>query len=203
MKKLIVIATMCAMSAVWADDDKAKPAGKKKPANPMAMQAPKPGPEAKELLGLVGTWKSNDTMEKVESMMMPGGEGTSTETYTRGPGGFSVVLHVTGVTGPMAGFHGLGVLSYNPEEQLYKMAWVDSMGPGLTMEAGHKEGNDIVMTGEMSMGGKKYKTKDVMSDRTPTSFTLTSYSDDGTGEKKMMTIKLTKEETKPKTEAPK
>ena len=192
MKKLLVIATICALSAVAADD-KAKTTEKKKPAGG-AMMAPKPAPEARELRELVGTWKTQDTVEKAEGMMVPGGEGASTETITLGPGGYSVVMHVRSTSGPMANFRGVGVLAWNPEESEYKFAWVESMMPGLAVATGHKEGNDIVMNGEVKMGGKAFKTKDVISDRTATTFTLTSYVDDGSGEKKVMTMKATKEE---------
>jgi hypothetical protein len=44
------------------------------------------------------------------------------------------------------------------------------------------------------MGGKKMSIRDVVSDRTPTSYTLTSFMNDGAGEKKSMTIKFTKQE---------
>lgn len=192
MKKLLVIGIICVLGAVAADD-KAKTAEKKKPAGAGAMMAPKPAPEQRELRDLVGTWKSTDSYEKIEGMM-PGGEGTSTITATQGPGGYSVVLHVKSTSGPMGNFHGMGVIAWSPEDKEYKEAWVDSMMPGVTLETGQKEGNDLVMKGEMKMGGKTYKMRDVISDRTPTSYTLTSYMDDGSGEKKTMTIKATKEE---------
>ena len=47
------------------------------------------------------------------------------------------------------------------------------------------------------MMGKKMAVKDVISDRAPTSYTLTSYMNDGSGEKKVMTIKYTKQEAAP------
>jgi len=191
MKKFFVIAIICVLSAAAADD-KAKNADKKPAAG---MMPPKPSPEARQLRDLVGTWKTTDTFEKIEGMM-PGGEGTSTETITLGPGGYSVIMHIKGTAGPMASFRALGVLTWNPDEKAYKMGWVDSMTPGINVGTGHKEGSDLVMTSEVKMGGKTYKTKDVMSDWTPTAYTLTSYMDDGTGEKKTMTIKATKEEAK-------
>ena len=192
MKKLIVIGMICALAAIAADD-KVKTAEKKKPAGAGAMMAPKPAPEARELRDFLGTWKSTETYEKIEGMM-PGGEGTSTIVATPGPGGYSIMLNVKGITGPMSGFRGIGVLAWSPEDKEYKQAWTDSMTPGITLSTGHKEGNDLVMSGEMKMGGKSFKTRDVISDRTPTSYTLTSYMDDGSGEKKTMTIKATKEE---------
>jgi hypothetical protein len=190
MKRLVLIAVVCAVAAV-AGDEKPKPTGKTKPAAG-AMVAPRPAPEARELRDFVGVWNTAETYEKIEGMM-PGGEGTSVETITLGPGGYSVVMHIRSVTSPMGPFRAVGILVWSVEDKEYKFAWVDSMTPGLTVERGHKEGNDIVLKGEMSMGGKTYKTRDVLSDRTPTSYTLTSYTDDGSGEKKMMTIKATKE----------
>src|SRR5260370_38891593 len=158
MKKLLLILTICGLTTLWGDDEKPKTADK--PANANAgMPMAKPGPEARDLLSLVGTWKSNDTMEKIEGMM-PGGEGTSTEVITRGPGGHSVILHVTGTSGPMASFRGMGVLAWRgrfggrsffcscfarrPEENAYKMAWVENMMPGLTLQTVRKDGNDTV-----------------------------------------------------------
>lgn len=196
MKKFFVIATICALCAAAADD-KAKNTEKKPAAG---MMPPKPSPEARQLRDLVGTWKTTDTFEK--SDVMPAGEGTSTETITLGPGGYSVVMNIKGTEGPMTGFRAIGVLSWNPEDKAYKMGWVDSMMPGLNVGTGHKEGNDLIMTSEMKMGGKTYKTKDVMSDWTPTSYTLTSYMNDGTGEKKTMTIKAVKEAPAAKTSKP-
>jgi hypothetical protein len=45
------------------------------------------------------------------------------------------------------------------------------------------------------MNGKKIGIKDVISDRAPTSFNLTSFANDGSGEKQMMSIKFTKQES--------
>ena len=68
------------------------------------------------------------------------------------------------------------------------------MTPGIMIETGHKDRNNLVFTGEMQMMGKKISVKDVISDRTPASYTLTSYMNDGSGEKKVMTIKYNKQE---------
>src|SRR5437899_11145619 len=91
-------------------------------------------------------------------------------------------------------FAGHGVLTWDPTEKAYKFAWVDSMMPGWVVETGHMEGQNLVLTGETMMMGKKMSVKDVISDRTPTSYTLTSFMNDGSGEKLMMTIKFTKQE---------
>jgi len=171
-----------------------KPAAKKKSAEsggapPMA----KPAPEMKELRGLIGTWTTEEKFEP--SPWMPsGGTATGVNTVRSGPGGFSVLMEQNSKSA-MGSFRGHGVLTWDPNEKAYKTAWADSMMPGFIVETGHKEGDNIVMTGEMMMMGKKISFKDVISDRTPTSYTLTSFMNDGSGEKKSMSIKFTKQET--------
>lgn len=194
MRKLLAIAAICALSA-FAGDEKSNPAAKKETAKKAAsaMKAPPVAPEAKDLHGLVGTWKTTDTFEKVEGIS-PGGEGSSMQSVTMGPGGYSVIMRLRGMEGPFGRWNGLGVLAWSPDEKVYKMAWVESTAPGLMVETGVKEGEDIVMRGEAKMGGKTFKTRDVISDRTATSYTLTAYADDGSGEHKVMTSKATREE---------
>jgi hypothetical protein len=163
----------------------------KKAPSGAAMEMPKPVPEMKELAYFVGTW---NTVEKFEvSTFMPnGGTSSGTNTVRLGPGGFSALMeqHSKSSMGP---FWGHGVMAWDPEVKAYKFAWTDSMAPGIMLETGHIEGNNLVWKGEVSMMGKKYAVKDVISDRTPTSYTMTSYMNDGSGEKKTMTIKATKQ----------
>lgn len=167
-----------------------KSATKKKSAD-AGMSMPKPAAEMKELRALVGTWSSDETFEP--SPFMPGGTATGTNTVRLGPGGFTVLMDQRSKS-TMGPFVGHGVLTWDPNEKAYKTVWADSMTPGVTVDTGHKEGDNIVYTGEMTMGGKKIATKTVISDRTPTSYTLTGYANDGSGEKKTMTIKFTKKE---------
>ena len=164
----------------------------KKAASATGMAMPKPAPEMKDLRDLIGIWSTDETFE-VSPFMPSGGTATGTNTVRLGPGGFSVLMEQRSKTA-MGSFSGHGVLSWDPNEKAYKMAWVDSMTPGVTLETGHKEGENIVYKGEVMMMGKKLALKDVISDRTPTSYTLTSYMNDGSGEKKTMTIKATKQE---------
>ncbi|HLJ45196.1 MAG TPA: DUF1579 family protein [Bryobacteraceae bacterium] len=191
MKKYVaIIAAALLSTAAWAQDKKAEP--KKKPAATAAAPGmPKPGPEMKELRDLVGSWTTDEAYE--ESPMMKAGTGSGSVTARMYPGGFSLIMEVRSKS-TMGAFSGHGVMSWDPNDKVYKYAWVDSMTPGLMLETGKKEGNDLVFTGEIMMMGKKYTNKDVISDRTPTSYTLTSYSNDGSGEKKVMTIKATKQE---------
>jgi hypothetical protein len=169
---------------------------KKKAAAPAAgaMAMPKPAPEMKELRALIGTWTSDEAYEA--SPMGPAGTGSGTNTARLGPGGFSVLMEQRS-KGSMGAFVGHGVYSWDPDQKAFLGAWVDSMTPGLQTDAGKKVGDTLVFTGETKMGGKTFKVRDVWSDFTPTSHTLTSYSNDGSGEKKIMTIKFTKQEPPP------
>lgn len=156
------------------------------------MPMPKPAPEMKELRELIGTWATEETMEPAP-WMPSGGTGTGTNSVRSGPGGFTMIMDHRSKSA-MGAFTGHGIITWDPNEKVYKMVWADSMSPGVVIETGRKEGDNFVYTGEAMMMGKKIKVKDVISDRTPTSYTLTSYMDDGTGEKKMMTMKFTKKE---------
>jgi hypothetical protein len=195
MKRRIAMLIVTAAVACFTATAQEKKAETKKKSVAASADAgmPKPGPEMKELRGFLGTWTSEETYEK--SPTMPeGGTGTGTNTMRQGPGGFSMLMDQRSKIGPVS-YWGHGVLTYDSNEKAYKMFWVDNMTPGGVVSTGHKEGDNFVYTGEMMMGGKKVKGKDVISDRTPTSYTLTSYIDDGSGEKKTMTGKFTKQET--------
>jgi hypothetical protein len=169
-----------------------KPADAKKSTADAAPAMPKPSAEMKELRQLMGTWTTDEKFEP-SPFMPPGGTATGTNTARLGPGGFSVLMEQHSKSA-MGAFAGHGVFTWDPNEKAYKFFWADSMTPGVVTETGHKEGENLVFTGETTMQGKKIATKDVMSDRTPTSYTLTSYMNDGSGEKQMMTIKFTKQE---------
>jgi len=95
----------------------------------------------------------------------------------------------------MGPFSGHGVFTWDPNDKVYRFVWTDSMTPGVVIETGRKDGDKLVFTGEVMVMGKKTAIKDVMSDRTPTSYTLTSYMNDGSGEKQVMSIRFTKQES--------
>jgi uncharacterized protein (DUF2147 family) len=194
MKTTVILTTILVGGvlcvAASAQDTKKKAAAP--PAGAMAMA--KPAPEMKALRALIGTWTTDEAYEA--SPMGPAGTGSGTNTVRLGPGGFSVLVEQRS-KGSMGAFAGHGVYSWDPEQKAYKAAWVDSMTPGLTTQAGHMEGENLVFTGEATVAGKKISMRDVWSDFTPTSHLLTSYNNDGSGEKKMMTIKFIKQEPPP------
>jgi Protein of unknown function (DUF1579) len=186
---LMALLTAGLMSSAFGDE---KPAAKKKGEAAAAMPKPSPAPEMKELRDMIGAWT---TAEKFEpSPWMPsGGTASGVNTVRLGPGGFSVLMDQRSKSA-MGPFSGHGVLTWDPNDKVYRFVWVDSMSPGAVFETGRKDGDRIVFTGEATMMGKKVAVKDVIADRTPTSYTLTSYMNDGSGEKKMMSIQFTKQE---------
>lgn len=188
----LIIAGLVCIAAPAQDKPQGKPAAKKAPAGSAAPPMPKPAPEMKDLRDFIGTWSSDETFQP--SPWMPsGGTGSGTNTVRSGPGGFTVLMEQRSKSA-MGPFAGHGVLTWDPNEKTYKFVWADSMSPGVMIETGRKEGDNLVFTGETMMAGKKISVRDVIADRTPTSYTLTSYMNDGSGEKKAMTIKFTKQE---------
>lgn len=168
------------------------PAKSKKSTAAAGPAMPKPAAEMKDLRAMIGIWSTDEKFEP-GPMMPPGGTGAGTATVRLGPGGFTVIVDQRSKNA-MGSFAGHGVYTWDPNEKAYKFYWGDSMGPGVVMETGHKDGDNLVFTGEVTMEGKKIRVRDVFSDRMPTSFTLTSYMNDGSGEKQDMSIKFTKQE---------
>jgi hypothetical protein len=195
MKTTRLTAAVAAGLLCLAATAQEKPAAKKKPAGAPSMSMPRPAPEMKELRDFIGTWSSEEMYEP--SPWMPfGGTGAGTNTVRSGPGGFTVLMEQSSKSA-MGSFRGHGVLTWDPNEKAYKFVWADSMTPGVIIETGRKDGESIVFTGQTMMMGKQLSVKDVIADRTPTSYTLTSFMNDGSGEKKTMTIKFTKKEAPP------
>jgi hypothetical protein len=181
-----VVIAVLACSAVFGQD---KSAARKKDAG--MPPAPKPAAEMKDLRDLVGTWKSDEKFDP--SPFMPaGGSASGVNTVRLGPGGFSVLMEQKSKSA-MGDFVGHGVMTWDPNEKAYKTVWTDSMTPGLVVTTGRKQGDKVVYTGEAMLAGKKVSIKDVISDRTANTYVLTSYMNDGSGEKRTMTIKFTKQ----------
>lgn len=192
MRTFIAFLAAALLCTAASAQEKKTQTTKKKPVAAAATPAmPKPGPEMKEVRDLVGTWANEETYE--ETPMMKAGTGSGTTRTRLQPGGFSLIMDIQSKNA-MGTFWGHGMMSWDPDAKVYKFAWVESASPGLLVETGKKEGNDLVFTGEVMYMGKKCAVRDVISERTPASYTLTSYWNDGSGEKKIMTIKATKQE---------
>ncbi|MGH9720095.1 MAG: DUF1579 family protein [Bryobacteraceae bacterium] len=186
------ILLLCLVAAAAGSAQEAKTPAKKKSSGAPPSLAPKPAPEMQELSSMIGAWTTEEQHEP-NPWMPSGGKGSGTATFRRGPGGLSVILDVRGGT-PQMPFTAHGVLTWDADAKVYKTSFADSMTAGIMVSTGRKQGNDVVYNGEGMMAGKKVMFKDVISDRTPTTFTLTSYMNDGSGEKKMMTVKHTKKQ---------
>ena len=186
---ILLLAGLCGL-VLCAQD---KPAAKKKTETSAASALPKPAPEMKELRHLIGTWSVEESWEP--SFLLPNsGTGTGTFTARLGPGGFTVLMDTKGKS-TIGATTGHGMFTWDPTEKAYGFVFVDSGTPGFQILTGHKEGDSLVFTAQPVLMGKKVEVKDVISDRTPTSFTFTIYVNDGSGEKKADTMKFTRQES--------
>jgi len=183
----LLFASLCGL-VLCAQD---KPAAKKKTETSAASPLPKPAPEMKELRQLIGTWSIDDSWEP--SFLLPN-SGTGTYTARLGPGGFTVLMDMKEKS-TMGDYTGHGMFTWDPTDKAYRFVFVDSGTPGFQILTGHKEGDSLVFTAQPVLMGKKVEVKDVISDRTPTSFTFTLYANDGSGEKKADTMKFTRQES--------
>ena len=157
-----------------------------------APMMPKPAPENKFLSDLIGTWDVDESHEP--SPWMPkASKGKGVATITRGPGGLSVLTEYKSTAGPLPTFHGYGIMSWDPNEKVYKTAWTDVMTPGIVISNGRKEGDQYIYNSEVQMGPQKFAIREVITDLTPASFTSTTYmSDRNLSDKKIMTLNYRK-----------
>jgi hypothetical protein len=135
-----------------------------------AAQAPKPGPEHARLGYFVGKWKAEGEMKP--GPMGPGGKMTSSDTCEWFEGRYSVVCRYEG-SGPMGPSKGLGILGYNTEEKVYTYYGVDNANMTMaSVPRGTLSGDTWTYTDEGTMGGKKYKSRVVIKELSPTSYTF-------------------------------
>jgi hypothetical protein len=154
-----VISLLAAVFVLVADPSGAQPA------------PPKPGPEHQRLNYFVGKWMTEGDMKP--SPMGPGGKFTSTDECGWFEGRFAVVCHSQGTT-PMGPSKAIGILSYSPEEKVYTYTGVDNSGMTMTsVPRGTVQGDTWTYTDEGMMGGQKVKTRVVIKELSPTSYTFT------------------------------
>lgn len=164
-----------------------QPAAPAAPAAPAKMEMPKPGPEMAKLQPFVGSFRVDEHIEA--SAWGPASVGAGFSHITAGPGGFSLLIDYTTLSGAMHGLKGHGVLAWDDASKAYKQAWTDSMSPVLSVSTGAWEGDSLVLRSEGSMMGKPSKEEDVFSAISPEGFTLTiSMAIDGAPMAKMMTL---------------
>lgn len=136
----------------------------------VTAQASKPGPEQARLGYFVGKWAAEGEVKP--GPMGPGGKFTSSDNCEWFEGHYSVVCRSEGSmpTGPSKS---IGILGYSPEEKVYTYYGVDNSG--MTMSSvpkGTLTGDTWTYFDEGTMGGKKYKSKVVIKQLSPTSYSF-------------------------------
>ena len=135
-----------------------------------AQETPKPGPEHARLGYFVGKWKAEGEMKP--GPMGPGGKMKSADTCEWFEGKFTVICRYEG-SGPMGPSKGLGILGYNTEEKAYTYYGVDNTNMNMvTVPKGTLRGDTWTYTDEGTMGGQKYKSRVIIKELSPTSYTF-------------------------------
>jgi len=121
--------------------------------------APKPAAEMANLKVFDGSWNCDGKSEA--SPFGPAGTMKGTVRSHSDLGGHwqsgMVKSSMTGMPGAMEGmFH----MTYDPGPKQYVMLWLDNMGAYSHETASGWEGDKIVFTGDMAMGGKKMTVRD-------------------------------------------
>ena len=184
MRRILVSALGLSALSLFAQQPAAAPA---KPAAPAKMEMPKPGPEMAKLQPLVGSFR---VAEHIEASPWSGAsQGAGFSRVSEGPGGFSVLVEYTTLSGVMHGLKGHGVLGWDDGAKAYREVWTDSMGPNIAVSTGNWDGDNLVMNSEGTMMGKPYKERDTFSAIGADGFTLTiEMSMDGSPMQKAMEL---------------
>jgi hypothetical protein len=160
-----MLAALAAVSivsgAALADEKKAD---EKKPE--MAKQ--KPGPEIEKLGYFQGNWTSAGQMKA--SPMGPAGETSGRDMCGWMPGGFFMVCRMESQT-PSGPIQVLGIMGYDSDKKAYTWASFNSMGMTETATGAVKDGT-WTWSNETKVGGKMMKTRYVMADTAPESYTF-------------------------------
>jgi hypothetical protein len=128
------------------------------------LEAAKPGPEHKRLEYFLGTWKMESEIKTND--FVPAGKGVITDTYTLGPGGFSVELRAEGQT-PVT----FGIIAYDSHARVYTAFYVDSVGVVGT-GTGTVNGNTWTWMIEDKVFGKAVKGRTTVTIKSASQYTL-------------------------------
>jgi uncharacterized protein DUF1579 len=133
-------------------------------------QPPKPGPEQERLGYFVGKWTAEGEMKP--GPMGPGGKMTTSDNCEWFEGHYSVICHSQGTT-PTGPTKSIGILSYSPEEKVYTYYGVDNSSMTMaSVPKGTLKGDTWTYTDEGTMGGKKYKSRVIIKELSPTSYSF-------------------------------
>ena len=134
------------------------------------QQPPKPGPEHEKLGYFVGKWNAEGEVKP--GPMGPGGKMKTTDTCEWFEGHYSVICRSEGTT-PTGPSKSIGILGYSTEDKAYTYYGVDNSG--MTMSSvpkGIRQGNTWTYTDEGTMGGQKYKSRVVIKELSPSSYSF-------------------------------
>ncbi len=195
--KLPILNTILAAACVfgWLSPSAAQsmgndPSGEKSPF--ASVPHPKPPAEIVRLKSMIGTWDAAEHWEKVEGFA-PGGDGKGIYTVVDGPGGMSVIIDYKATSGPFPTYTGHGILSWELDQKVYRMAWAQPIWPGVSIETGRFEGPELILSYEIEEMGQKYVVKNEYTEWTDTSLNITSHLIDITGRQiKTLTMVLKK-----------
>ena len=134
------------------------------------QQPTKPGPEHEKLGYFVGKWKAEGDVKP--GPMGPGGKMTSTDSCEWFEGRYSVICRSEGKT-PMGPSKSIGILGYSTEDKAYTYYGVDNSGMTMaSVPKGTRQGNTWTYTDEGTMGGQKYKSRVIIKELSPTSYSF-------------------------------
>ena len=199
MKRILGMCAVALLTVSALAQDKpaakaAKPADKKAPATQGGMPPmPKPSADMQKMIkAFAGKWTV--TVKTEAAMGMPASESKGDASFTRGPGGLSLIEEFRS-QGSMGNFRGHGVVYWDEKAKNFTGLWCDTMTPGGCGNGGTSkwEGDKVVGTMEMpDEKGAMAKYKMTYADIKPDSFTFTMDAPDG---KTMMTINYTRAAT--------
>jgi hypothetical protein len=134
------------------------------------QQPSKPGPEHAKLGYFVGKWKAEGDVKP--GPMGPGGKMTSTDTCEWFEGQYSVICRSEGKT-PMGPSKSIGILGYSTEDKAYTYYGVDNSGMTMaSVPKGTRQGDTWTYTDEGTMGGQKYKSRVIIKELSPKSYSF-------------------------------
>lgn len=134
-----------------------------------APPMPKPAPELKKLDYFLGNWKLEG--DSKPGPMGPGGKFTGNEHYQWMDGGFFMQVPSDFKGASMPDVKGLSILGYDSDKKVYTYHEFNSMGEAFAAE-GVLEGDTWTWNSEQKMGGQVVKSRFVIKQVSPTSFTM-------------------------------
>jgi hypothetical protein len=139
-------------------------------ASAQQQQSSKPGPEHEKLGFFVGKWNAEGEVKP--GPMGPGGKMKTTDTCEWFEGRYSVICRSEGTT-PMGPSKSIGILGYSTEDKAYTYYGVDNSGMTMaSVPKGTRQGDTWTYTDEGTMGGQKYKSRVIIKELSPNSYSF-------------------------------